>query len=696
MADITGFIIREKLKFDKEIFYIKDINSINLFLVDTDMVLHIVDKTRSNVVKTIQLKIPKNTLAIQITDDKKIFYIEENGKSVACFDIKTETSKKVKIFANEKIKGIIISHDNKFVMLVTETNKILSYTSSDLDFFSQIKLGIKEEIKEYFLSPDSTILVLALSSNKVLIYDLLYQKLKDSFTAKAKIKGGLVYKNAIFFELENCEYGYFKYDMLKRAQIMGKSKNIYIDFCRFDTDNLTILGATKDGILNLIDLKKLNALYTIKLNLKIKDLINNENILIALGGDNILYFFDRQAQLAQALSHINEKKYDSAFECINKNTLLYLNHRLLQIINASWLNVFKQALYLLGEDKKDTADKMLSPFFEIKAKKRNYDKILTHIEDIKNFNKNLVDKNYKISYDLVTKYPFLKNSLSYTKVEMYWDKLFKKAQIDLLEDKENIDNVKKSLERFLEIEAKSNLLKNIITNYDIFVKAKESFATKHYALFDRYVEKYNFLKSTYFYLEYEKLGKNLYGKLITLDTHASQFQQVAKDLKFFPAYKAKVEMLISYGTVKDLLDKAIEQKNIKSIYHLITKYNFLSITDAYRGFINVARNDFNNFILNIKKADFSKAYEIISLYMSIEFWQHKVSMYMQYYYYKEITNLKDKKDVLRAIKCFENIFGTTLVIKNFRKIYNIKDAKDVIKSNIFGVKFNPSILEYED
>ncbi len=696
MADTIGFIIREKLGFDKKIFYIKDISPTILFLVDVDMLLYIIDKARNNIEKTIQLQIPKNPLAIYITEDKKVFYAEKDGINLAYFDIEQDSSKKVEIFASEKIRDILVSPDDKFLLVFTQTNKILSYMCNDLEFFSQIKIDISEEIKKYFFSPDAVLLILVTASNKVFIYDLLYQKLKDSFVAKAKIGDGLVFKNGLFFKLEKSSFGYFKYDMIKRVQIMAKDKDISLDFCRPDIENLTVLGATKNGTLNLIDLKKINVLYSVELKLKIKDLINDENLLIILGEDNILYFFDKQDQLAQALNFINEKKYDSAFECINKNIILYINYRLLQIMNASWLNVFKQALYLLGENKKETVDKMLSPFFELKGKKGNYEKVLNHSENIIKFNQNLVNKNYKISYELVKQYPFLKNSLSYTKVETYWDKLFIKAQKDLLENKNSIENVKKSLERFLEIDEKNILLKNIMQNYDIFVKARESFSTSHYALFDRYVEKYPFLKSAYFYIEYEKLGKELYHNLITLDTHTNQFQKVARDLKFFPAYKAKVEMLISYGTVKDLLDKAIEQKNIKSIYHLITKYEFLSITDAYKGFIDVAKNDFNDSIQSIKESDLARAYKIISLYMSIDFWQHKVSIYMQYYYYKEITQFEDKDMILRAIDCYESVFGTTLIVKNFKKIYGIKNDKNIKKSNIFGIKYNSSILDYEE
>jgi len=229
------------------------------------------------------------------------------------------------------------------------------------------------------------------------------------------------------------------------------------------------------------------------------------------------------------------------------------------------------------------------------------------LSDEKELEQFIEEKKYGKAYELVTKNPLLKESISFTHLEKIWENSINKAQ-KLLE-KGQKDVVEQILKPFMSIPAKRLFIQTIFKDFAEFEKFKTLVLKKKYPLAYSLANKYPTFKQTSYYKHMEKEWKKAFTVARQLMFDRSKEDYIKQILLPFRGVPEKTALIQSLSTEKEiykLLKQKFANKDFKGFFELINRYPFLANLDEYENAISFGEKLHNAAQNALKKGDYAQ------------------------------------------------------------------------------------------
>ncbi|MCK9161175.1 MAG: hypothetical protein ACOX39_06070 [Arcobacteraceae bacterium] len=687
------FQIKNILSIPNEIVLFRYIDEDSAMAIDSSMKLYNIELRNFTITNTIELQIDKNSVLKIMSDSNDELLISTKNGNVAVYNLNNHKSINLKRVVKDEIIDIRFSKDHSYFVIKNKDDKLFIFLARSKNYIFSVSNYTNSKLVKHFFSLDSKLFVMTYENGQIFVFDTFDHSQVAEFRVNGVVSDGFVYDDnyKIFLTLKDSKYSFCSFDIVTNSIIVPKYTIEDIATCYTDSTHSTVMLGTKKGLVYLVELSSLDMLYNFFFESAISRVFINEKLIIIVLENNQIYFFDKNYNLKVVLETLYSKEYKKSFDYINENIFLYMNQTVLLLTNKLWEKLLQKIVYFIGEDNQYLADRIAQPILTIQSKKETYDAILSQKNIAIEFNKSLKSRDLKTAYSLAYKYPFLKYSLSYIKIEEEWENIYSSIEKNILlkTPKNKILDLAKP---YKEIEFKYQKILNLISNSDILITTQESFNNAQLYLFYKYHEKYPFLKDTNHWKKSYEIGRKLYSKLFKLEVDSKLFKDIYGYLKYFPDFKNRSEQLKIKLDIISILNKAIESNDKKFIFHLANSKQYLKQTSQYLEVVKASENEFHLFVNMVHSRVFEEAYKIISTYFQIDSLYEKIYDYMKLYYMIEIKTLPSNQ-VNLALELYKNHFGEDDNFLHLLKFFN-KTNIDVVISNKKIHKFYKSILEF--
>jgi len=408
--------------------------------------------------------------------------------------------------------------------------------------------------------------------------------------------------------------------------------------------------------------------------------IEDLNYLVIGTKEGSVYIYDLLSDEKQLQEFTMKNEFEKVYEIISKNPFLKRTS-LYTILENRWNKILSQAHSFLERGEKETAKKLLSPFLKIPSKRAFVQSLLNDFSEFEKFKKAVLSKKYPLAYSLAAKYPYLKNTAYYKKMEEEWRKKFAKAKI-LINKKGMEDEVKELLKPFRGVPQKTPLIQALFTEKQLYALLLQKLHKKDFEEFFHLINRHPFLTESEEYEKAVEYGKKLLesAKDLLKKGEYKKVINIAEILARFPMYKNEAIELEEEAKILAEFQRLLALKDYEKILKFVEKYPFLEENEEFKQLEKEWKNIFNKAEAYAFKGEISKVLNIAQKYMNIKEKRMAIAQLIKSAYLQEIISLiaKAKKGVNvkeyfeKGIKNYIKIFGFDLEINDL-----IEQAKKI-------------------
>ena len=493
----------------------------------------------------------------------RIFCVD-NRSSGSIFDIYSAKALKRLQGIHDDIRSAVATADGQFLFLGTNLGYVLVYELENYELLARSYIKLKTAITCLEFDEEYQTLILGTESGDIYFYDI-YNGVHDLKTYLQTKKYSLIEKKIE----EN--------PILAYTKVYGMLESIW---------EKTFEQAKK--FLEVGQQKKAMAI------LKGFTEIPSKNSLI----QRVLKDY---GEFEKFSNFVREGKLPLAYSMAQSHPL-YKETKLFKQLEAQWKKTFLSARkYALDPRGMETAKEILKPYRGVSEKTKFIQELMTEGEVYKRFKNSLAKKDFKLVFDLVKKYPFLKEFPEYDTILKYADNLYIKSQ-KLIQAGDTVSALKflRILKSFAGYEEEIELLMKEIESKKDFFDAVEN---------DDFVTAYNILDENE-ELQDTPAGKKLQEKwqedLDLAGSYASacNIEGVKETLQPYMKINSKymaIATVFSWCYMMQLEQAIREKKTKQDIEHGI-KNHILSfgLQDQIESFFNIFKKYYPDTKLNIE------------------------------------------------------------------------------------------------
>jgi len=397
-----------------------------------------------------------------------------------------------------------------------------------------------------------------------------YSNKKDFCDSKARV-------NSICFIDENLLlYGNINATVfIQPLNSRKKAKTITMPFLNIknilhfkNSDFVVISGDSNSLVLINIRTAKIICSKYISFEDKIDKIVltQEQNIIVVLCNNQILHVKLPKAQDLQ--NALQNKKLSQAFEMVHDNPKLQETH-IYKKFEQLHENLYIKAMQALIKSNKKELEPIIKLLSILDTKSQEIDLMYQAYEQYPKFKNFYIDKKYAFAYTLSEKFPALKHTPQYTKMEEAFKENFTFAQKQILIGRKDI--AADVLTPYITVFSKRAIIDLLLKQNKEFLQFLKALQTKDYSTINMLAAKYEVFQEIPSYIGLKESQKKELQKIdllidngqidnaitgITALHHSTCTQEALKDV-YIKAHLAK-ELLYEY-----------EQNNFKACYELI-------------------------------------------------------------------------------------------------------------------------------
>jgi hypothetical protein len=383
-----------------------------------------------------------------------------------------------------------------------------------------------------------------------------------------------------------------------------------------------------------------------------------DNLLIVLQNNTIYKFELPNAE--ELKSHILHNTLDEAFKLVEDDPMLRgtREHKRLEVM---YEKLYTQAIEALIHSQTREAYRLTEMFQDVKSKKDEIRSIFKDFENYSRFKTLVIEKKFALAYVMSEKFPSLKRTLQFKKMEESFRDAFSFAQKQILIGREDI--ARELLTPYASVIAKKPIINLLLKQNKDFIDFLKAIQTKNYILIEKL------------------LGKN------------ELFAQI-------PTYTA---LRLSEQNSLDAIAKLINNSKIKeAVEEIKALQNTPGIKEELKELYRVAKL-VESLHLSYKEGDFTQCYEIIDTHYVLnelqlsalleKHWAKLMGECEEFALKGDIKSIKDRLGELIGVKTRLAKVGDLLRVSFHSKIKGLLakrsflNAENIIYSyiDIFGI-----------
>jgi len=388
--------------------------------------------------------------------------------------------------------------------------------------------------------------------------------------------------------------------------------------------------------------------------------------------DGGVYFYDLFEDEKKLKEFINSNEFEKAYDLVNKNPFLKKT-KTYESLEDKWnkLLVLAQKKFEKGET--DIAKQILSPFLKIPSKRGLVQSLFNDFSEFEKFKKAVLSKKYPLAYSLVNKYPYLKNTVYYKKMEDDWKKVFNRAK-ELMFQRGREDEVKEILKPFRGVSEKTPFIQTLFNEKQLYRLLQQKLQKKEFSDFFSLINRFPFLSDSDEYEKAIKYGENLKQKAYELlkKGEYKKVVNIAELLEQFPMFQEEVNDLKQKAKTLLEFHRVLATHDLNLIENYVKKYPFLEDVEDYQQLEREWRDKLQKSEIYAAKGNVKDVLNELGDFMNIKDKRIKIGQIVRSAYLQQIISLLAKamkgqnvsKYFEKAVRNYIKLFGFDMEISD--------------------------------
>ncbi len=410
------------------------------------------------------------------------------------------------------------------------------------------------------------------------------------------------------------------------------------------------------------------------------------NYLVIGTVDGNIYVYDLYADEKKLISFVSSNDLSAAYELVIRNPFLK-STKTYELMEKKWEEILSKSQQLLERGEINAAKQILSPYLKVALKRNFIQSLINDFNEFEKFKNAVINKRYPLAYSIVAKYPFLKNTVYYKKMEDIWKQAFNKAKT-LIMKKGSDEEVKELLKPFRGVTQKTPFIQSLFNQKQLFHLLSQKLAKRDFTEFFMLVNRYPFLSESEEYQKAVSYGENLLKKAYELlkKGEYKKVLHIAEMLKSFPNYKEEVKELEKQAKTLIEFHRLLAEKDLGKIEKFVYEHPFLEDNEDYKKLQKEWSEALEKAEKFASKGDISSIFETVKPYINIRVKAAKIGQILRSAYLNQILSLLAK--VLKGEK--KETIQTYLqkAVDNYIKLFGYdSEIEDLVqKANKLGMK----------
>jgi len=388
--------------------------------------------------------------------------------------------------------------------------------------------------------------------------------------------------------------------------------------------------------------------------------------------DGGVYFYDLFEDEKKLKEFIDNNEFEKAYDLVNKNPFLKRT-KTYEALEDKWnkLLILAQKKFEKGET--DLAKQILAPFLKIPSKRSLVQSLFNDFSEFEKFKKAVLSLKYPLAYSLVSKYPYLKNTIYYKKMEEDWKKVFNRAK-ELIFQKGREDEVREILKPFRGVTEKTPFIQTLFNEKQLYQLLQQKLQKKEFADFFALINRFPFLSDSDEYEKAIRYGESLKQKAYELlkKGEYKKVVNIAELLEQFPMFKEEVNDLKQKARLLLQFHRILATHDLNLIENYVKDHPFLEDVEDYQAIEKEWRDKLQKSEIYAAKGNVKEILNELSDYIKMKDKRIKIGQIVRSAYLQQIISLLAKavrgQDVSKyfekAVKNYIKLFGFDMEISD--------------------------------
>lgn len=436
--------------------------------------------------------------------------------------------------------------------------------------------------------------------------------------------------------------------------------------------NYVMLSAESNKLI-IIDLQQAkvvsNSYLVFEENINHILLDSTETLFITLE-NNILYKFELP-NAEEIKSHILHNTLDEAFILVENDPMLQgtREHKRLEVM---YENLYTQAIEALIHSQTKEAQRLTEMFKDVASKREEIRSIFKDFKHYTRFKTLVVEKKYALAYIMSEKFPSLKRTQQFKKMETSFKDAFGFAQKQILIGREDV--AKEVLSPYSAVLAKKPIINLLLKQNKDFIDFLKAIQTKNYILIEKLIDKHELFVQIPTYTALRLSEQNALDEIAKL-INAAQIKEAIEAIKLLqgtPGIKEELKELYRVAKLVKSLENSYEMGDFIQCYEIIdTHYvlNDLQLSNLLEKHWSKVMDECEEFAF---KGDIKSIKDRLGELIGVKTRLAKVGDLLRVSFHSKIKGLLAKRSFLNAeniIYSYIDIFGIDSEISSLMKIH---------------------------
>lgn len=557
-------------------------------------------------------------------------------------------------------------NDGRVYMYCTQSGKVIMYLKPKPEYISSIATDESGSYMAYSAF-DKSLNILDIRHHKMLFNALLTDVIEHSF----------FYNNSKSFYAIGRDGNSYTYDLKTAALSKQALFTSWPTRCIADSSEKYAIVGGRDDVLYVVKLLDNSLLFSINLDQKgISSLYIKDNQLFIGFVTGLLYIIDMYANIDDFTQSLHIKDYKTAKRHLDKNKFLQI-HPISALFDEAWDSILKEVINQFSIGNKQQALEAADAFLSDEKYKQEFASLLQKQKEFEEFAQVVQKKEFFTAYGMLERSPYLSNTESARKLELYFTKSFAEAKkLISIDPLRNIEKAKELLEPFSKVTIKKESIYSLFKNYEVYLKAEQFIKEKNFRDYFLLTQKFSFLITEDIYKKVCMLAESSIAKVKNMIVTAlyDDALNAIKQLAIFLPYKEELVELAKEIKIRQKLIELIKDNNIEYVYELADRYPIVETLNEFLEFDKKFDILLSQAMTSIALGDIKTVQNILSPYIKVAVFKQKIKECVRQATFNKINLLFNQNHLKEAdivISYYLKEFGKDEEFEKLLKSHNI-------------------------
>ncbi len=426
-------------------------------------------------------------------------------------------------------------------------------------------------------------------------------------------------------------------------QVLDREKNLFPSWptsSLLSEDGRFVFVGLKNGSLCAVNLETQEKAFDEKVcHSGITKMVLHEGLLIIAQEKSSTLLIDTHHQLENFVNALRVKDHSRLNEMITSNIFLILNEEYDAEMIGLYEPLFKRVNFLIQKGKIEPATTLIAPYENDPKIMGTFELMIKNQEHIQTLAALVSAQQIVDAYNLIQKYPILKDVPAAIELELTWQAAFGKAKrlckTNEVTSHKEAERILAPYERVVE---KQTEIHAILKNTKVFIEADKYVAAKKFKEYFALVERYAFLTKSPVHQNIIQMSHKILGQLKQA-LHASDFQKCKDYITFlapFSNIRAEYVKLVENFKVRVAFFQALQKNDVDTIFSMAKEHNELRTLREYETIENRFKELSKKALDFAFIADVRGIKEVFGNYTTVKLFEDKIASLIKIAYLNQM------------------------------------------------------------